>query len=479
MNANYIRFLAAIVAVAGVTALGQTGPVHEAAVEQEALRQSTGAIRDDLRALKSEMQEYIPDDVAVVDQPARQMDALAQRELLQATKLMQAAEGETNDARRIQWLNAAQSNQVAAEQRLEEIWKQLGAPVAAADLLKTVRDTARQQAVAQSEARRLATRPDADEAVRNRRNALQREQERLAMVAGQIDSQLENTSQDAVNHRVEEEARAAAEALKAGDFAKADAEQAKTLESLQEIMNGLDPEGGAPDLDRLRDLRREMDVLANMQSSASRSLESGNTKETLAELERAASLAAALTPAASDLSPPTADRLKETGARTEALANALAAASRNGTPAPAQFAEAARAAAAATESARSELGQAIARGSPHAAAQGLGKSATAINSSAQGGPGRSKDAGNNPSAQRSSAKGPSQSAQGGGLGESSGDLANAGVAAKSGQAVSGLSPHDRDAAAQLQSITPPAEFAPEVGQYFKNLAEGVTPGSSD
>jgi hypothetical protein len=41
------------------------------------------------------------------------------------------------------------------------------------------------------------------------------------------------------------------------------------------------------------------------------------------------------------------------------------------------------------------------------------------------------------------------------------------------QVVTGLSPHDRDAITQLQNEKPPQEFAPEVQQYYKNLANGA------
>jgi hypothetical protein len=40
------------------------------------------------------------------------------------------------------------------------------------------------------------------------------------------------------------------------------------------------------------------------------------------------------------------------------------------------------------------------------------------------------------------------------------------------QVVSGLSPHDRAAVAQLQNEKPPREFVPQVQQYYKNLADG-------
>ena len=55
-----------------------------------------------------------------------------------------------------------------------------------------------------------------------------------------------------------------------------------------------------------------------------------------------------------------------------------------------------------------------------------------------------------------------------------GEMASSGDAGSDAQTVGGLSPRDREAAAQLQAVKPPPEFAPAVRQYYKNLAENVT-----
>lgn len=483
MSTNRLRVFTATIAACCATAWGQMLPdpeaVRQAGDDQADLRAGAARIQDNLAALKAAMQEFVPDEVAVVDRPTIQLEALTRSELQQAEKYLQAAESESNAVRRAQLLQAARSSQAVIEQRLDDIWKQLGAPLAVADLLKTVRETARQQSVAQSEARRLAVRPDADEETRKRQQALQREQERLAMVAGQINDQLEKLNPAWTNRQLEADARGAAEALKAGDHPRAQAEQAQALATLQALMKRLNPQAGKPDLDRLQYVQRDLDVLANMQKSADVNMERGRTREALAELERAAALAAAVTPAASELSPAAAEQVKETGARTEAMANALSAAARSGQPVPPQFAEVAKAAAAATEKARSELAQTMAGQSPSAGNKTLGQSATAIGTPAPGRPDSGMPAGASPSSQPTASEGPSRQAQGGGLGESEGAVASSGGAIRSAQVVSGLNPSERAAAAQLQSVHPPAEFAPEVGQYFKNLAEGVTPGNSD
>lgn len=479
MNVMRWPFLLMVLTFGACRAGAQSGPspevVRQAGNDQEDLRAGAVRIQEALAALKAELQEFIPEDLAVLERPTSQLEALARTELSQAEKLLQSAEQETNVVRRVQLLKAARASQEVVERRLQEIWKLLGAPLAAADLLRTVRDTARQQAVAQSEARRLAERPPADEETRKRQQALQREQERLAMVAGQINDQLANLNPAWTNRQLEADARAAAEALKAGDYARAEAEQAQTQAGLQALMKGLNPQAGEPQVDRLNQVRRELDVLANMQNSARDTMERGRHEEAQAEWERAAALAAALTPAASELSPATAEQLRQTGARTEALANALDAAPR-GQPLSPQFGEVAKAALAATEKARSELGQTLARLAPTTGNKTLGKSARAMTAPA---PGATPTAGQAPSAQRTASEGPSRQAQGGGLGESEGEVASSGGSIDHAQVLPGLNPHEREAAAQLQFVRPPAEFAPEVGQYFKNLAEGVTPGKRD
>ncbi|MBA3960374.1 MAG: hypothetical protein H0X40_00535 [Chthoniobacterales bacterium] len=66
--------------------------------------------------------------------------------------------------------------------------------------------------------------------------------------------------------------------------------------------------------------------------------------------------------------------------------------------------------------------------------------------------------------------------QGNGGGGKSGDfLKGAGAAGGPAEVVSGLSPHERDAIAQLQNEKPPAEYRAEVQQYYKNIADGVVP----
>lgn len=54
------------------------------------------------------------------------------------------------------------------------------------------------------------------------------------------------------------------------------------------------------------------------------------------------------------------------------------------------------------------------------------------------------------------------------------EVANSGAVGVDAQTVAGLSPRDREAAAQLQAVKPPPEFAPAVRQYYKNLADNVT-----
>jgi hypothetical protein len=66
--------------------------------------------------------------------------------------------------------------------------------------------------------------------------------------------------------------------------------------------------------------------------------------------------------------------------------------------------------------------------------------------------------------------------QGNGGGGKTGDfLKGAGAAGEAPQVVSGLSPHDRDAISQLQNEKPPADYAAEVQQYYKNIADAVAP----
>lgn len=82
--------------------------------------------------------------------------------------------------------------------------------------------------------------------------------------------------------------------------------------------------------------------------------------------------------------------------------------------------------------------------------------------------GQGRDAG-----QRQNDGGTPQGKGNGGGGKSGDNLAGAGEAGAPPQPVSGLSPQDRAAVAQLQNEKPPAEYLSEVQQYYKNIADGA------
>jgi len=64
----------------------------------------------------------------------------------------------------------------------------------------------------------------------------------------------------------------------------------------------------------------------------------------------------------------------------------------------------------------------------------------------------------------------------GGAGPTGDDLAGAGAQGGKAEVIDGLTPKDRDAVAALQTEKPPREYAPEVQQYYKNIADGVGMG---
>ncbi len=171
-----------------------------------------------------------------------------------------------------------------------------------------------------------------------------------------------------------------------------------------------------------------------------------------------------------------AEAVNEMNAVRQDLANAQAAAAKAGAPAAAQaaLAEAAKDAAQAQgDAAGVQLpqAQAAAQSAQVAMAQaGQGMGQPQPQPQAQG-PMVSK-AGNGEG--KRSGEGGTAQGQGNGGGGKSGDfLAGAGASAEVLGPVSGLNPQDRAAVTQLQTEKPPADFAPEVQQYYKNIADGV------
>lgn len=105
----------------------------------------------------------------------------------------------------------------------------------------------------------------------------------------------------------------------------------------------------------------------------------------------------------------------------------------------------------------------------------LGKAGQALQQAMGQMPGMGKMSGSgNQVAEKQEEKGVNPQSQGNGTGGPSGDnLAGAGGVGGPAQVVEGLTPKDRDAVASLQEEKPPREFAPDVQQYYKNVADGV------
>lgn len=108
----------------------------------------------------------------------------------------------------------------------------------------------------------------------------------------------------------------------------------------------------------------------------------------------------------------------------------------------------------------------------------MGGAIQAIAQQAAGGPAMASQQGNGVSQQEDGTGGTPDSRGNGGGGKSGDFLAGAGAAGGPAQVVNGLSPHDRDAIAQLQNEKPPAEYVSEVQQYYKNIADAVVPGKN-
>ena len=172
--------------------------------------------------------------------------------------------------------------------------------------------------------------------------------------------------------------------------------------------------------------------------------------------------------------------------QTAAAANALNAAKQAAQTAQAQAAQAAPDAAKALDQAAKDLAQADqnAAQTNSDAAQAKAESAGAAMAEAKGalakamgqmpgmpGPGMGPGTGVTPGA-APGANDPNSKGNGGGGGGGD-DLAGSGADSGPVQVMEGLNPKDRDAIAQLQKEKPPAEFAPEVQQYYKNIADGA------
>ena len=173
-----------------------------------------------------------------------------------------------------------------------------------------------------------------------------------------------------------------------------------------------------------------------------------------------------------------ADAVTGLDAARQEIANAQRTAAQAGAPADAQQALATAAqdiAQAQSDAAQTKLGQAQA--DAKAGQQALARAQQGMEAARQA---QAQQAASAMAANKGNDPGPRQTVGGtpqgqgnGGGGKSGDNLAGSGNSAERLAPVSGLTPKDREAVAQLQTEKPPAEFLSEVQQYYKNIADGA------
>lgn len=440
------------------------GNAANASGAQESLLETSKEIHAQLTDLRDEMTVFLPERAGELAASGEKLQNLLRGEMANAAQRLRAASVASDASTRQTALNQAHRDQSTVENALDSIWSEMGgspnpdriASKALAEAVKTIREIARRQSVVGMETKRLSSNPDKGHLQR-----LAGEQQHFAIVAEQLASKLEGNEQA---RSLADQAKVASKAMQQGDFDSASIGQQKVLRAMQDLAKTLDPEQGEPDLDRLRQLKREFDGVANMQNDAARHLAAGNMKSASEEQDRAAMVAASLAPAIEECSPAARDSLQQALATMEKAADAIARGDQS---------DASKFSASTSEllaDVAKEMGKQIAgmdsSSSPAAKAQAAQK----IGQSAKATPGSGGDP------QKPSGNGgPPGSGMGGGLGKSAGDLKSSGKSAETAQTISRLDPAERAAAAQLQAVKPPPEFSEDVGQYFKNLADGVSP----
>lgn len=267
------------------------------------------------------------------------------------------------------------------------------------------------------------------------------------------------------------------------------------------------------------DVNADTQAAANQLSTAQQDVATAQQDATAAQQDAAAATPAAATPAAgtpaanaqaalaqANAAAAAGQAAAAAGQAPAAAANADAAANAEAQALAALQAQAAAAEAAADAAAAGDAdaaadagaGEGEGEGKGEGAGEGAGAGAGEGEGEGEGegaGAGSGAGVGNGPGAPVTPGDAPGQQMNSAATGEGGQGQANTSLAMKGGgagggapgalgnfggtggwngpvQVVSGLSPHDRAAVAQLQTEKPPREFVPQVQQYYKNLADG-------
>lgn len=438
--------------------------LSNASSTQESLGRMSKEIQAQLGEIRQEMADFLPERAAALDASDVRMRNLAEGELADAAAQLREAASAPDATARQKSLEHAGRNQFKVEMALNGIWSDLGGTLdpdrqsskTLNEALKTLRETARRQSVVRMETQRLESHPDPQ-----RMKVLAGEQQHFAIVAEQVAS---NLGDNELASSFLEEAKSAARSLREGDLESASAEQEKILQTMQDLAKSLDPVKDEPDIDELRQLKRKLDGVANMQNDVARHMAAGNMDAAMEWQNRAAMTAASLAPALAESTPSASEALKRASASMEKVADAMSKGD--------------KAAASSLSSATSnDLAQAINQMGEQLASMDTSSSASAKAQAAQqiGRSAKAKGGGGMDSSKPQGSGSLPGSGMGGGLGKSSGDLKSSGNSGEIAQTNAGLNPAERAAASQVQAVKPPLEFSADVGQYFKNLADGVKP----
>lgn len=221
-------------------------------------------------------------------------------------------------------------------------------------------------------------------------------------------------------------------------------EQAQAANQLAEAARELAKQSG--DIQALAMAQDQLETAQNLTEQAQNHLAANETAQAANDLNAAQILAEAAQQAANQAAPEAAQAMGR-------AAQNLDQADQNAAQRKSQNAQTQAQAAAA---AMSQAAEALAQRMSQIPGMGPAGAGTQISTANQG-------RGQNP-----------QSQGNGGSGPSGDNLAGAGAEGSPVEVLTGLTEEERKAVTQLQSESPPREFIPEVQQYFKNIADGVS-----
>ena len=524
---------AAPLASADDTATLQQSQAYRAAVAQEALQKDMASVQAELASMREEMKKLLPGDVATIDRAFRQIDSLSSNEMKSTIESLRAASRAGDLKTQLDKLSDAYKSQTAVISSIKQISSDLTARRISDDITMKLGDILKRQVADMDEVARIsragqpAQRPDlarrldvvgGDQSgvTDDVKISIQTITDASTTLPAEVRKPMSGASAIIAQQKLAETADSAATLVRNGALDAAITAQASTANTVALVIHTLSSDEKT--LEQLRRMSADLGTMSEEQKLVSHGMEAEKRNIPYHLQKRQTDLSDSAAALGAEVRVLNAQVAGEVAQGVDSMEKVVAITSQGKREDRPAIAPAQQTAVDALDAAKRDIDKMIADLEPvvqkelAAVPDAAPNAGTGTNDgiAQNGGPDANsgtQDAGapgqGDPAAGAGQGQGPGAAGQGGtaagtggqgsdgpgmvnttlaGSGQVAGGGAPGGLSLVAGfgaansspvQVLTGLNPHDRTAVAGLQNEKPPRQFAPEVQQYYKNLADGA------